>query len=123
VCVLPHYLRGHVNAALLEVFSNRIGSGGSKGFFHPDNLSFGDNIYLSKLVAAAQAVEGVESVVVTRLRRFSVNPADFLPGSSETDEALITGLIELGPFEVAQLDNDSSFPENGRFTLNMRGGR
>lgn len=123
VCVLPHYLRGHVNAALLEVFSNRIGSGGSKGFFHPDNLSFGDNIYLSKLVAAAQAVEGVESVVVTRLRRFSVNHADFLPGSSEIDEALITGLIELGPFEVAQLDNDSSFPENGRFTLNMRGGR
>jgi len=123
VCVLPHYLRGHVNAALLEVFSNRIGSAGRKGFFHPDNLSFGDNIYLSKLVAAAQAVEGVESVTVTRLRRFSVNSADAFPGSSEIDEALITGLIKLGPFEVAQLDNDPSFPENGRFTLDMRGGR
>jgi hypothetical protein len=123
VCVLPHYLRGHVNAALLEVFSNRISSDGSKGFFHPDNLSFGENIYLSKLVAAAQAVEGVESVVVTKLRRFSVNSADSLPSSSETDEALISGLIKLGSFEVAQLDNDPSFPENGRFILDMRGGR
>ena len=32
------------------------------GFFHPDRLSFGDGIFLSVLVAAAQAVAGVESV-------------------------------------------------------------
>jgi hypothetical protein len=123
VCVLPHYLRGHVHSALLEVFGNRIRSDGSKGFFHPDNLSFGENIYLSKLVATAQAVEGVESVVVTKLRRFSADSADSFPNSSETDEALITGLIKLGPFEVAQLDNDPSFPENGKLMLDMRGGR
>ena len=62
VCVLPNYLRGHIKAELMDIFSNRILPDGRKGFFHPDNLSFGEGIYLSKLVATAQAVEGVESV-------------------------------------------------------------
>src|SRR5207247_10986918 len=56
VCVLPHYLRGHVEAALLDVFSSRALPDGRLGFFHPDKLTFGEGIYLSKLVASAQAV-------------------------------------------------------------------
>src|SRR6266516_3262978 len=40
VCVRPHYLRGHVKAALLKLFSNRLQPDGTPGFFHPDNLSF-----------------------------------------------------------------------------------
>src|SRR5262249_52595284 len=69
VCVKPHYLRGHVKAALLDVFSNRTLPDSTLGFFHPDNLSFGQGIDLSRLVAAAQAVIGVQSVQVTRLQR------------------------------------------------------
>ena len=69
VCVQPDYLRGHVKAALLRLFSNRILPNGKPGFFHPDNFTFGDGIYLSQLVAAAQVVEGVESVRVIRLQR------------------------------------------------------
>ena len=49
VCVLPHYLRGHVKAELLDVFSDRLLPDGRKGFFHPDNLTFGEGIYLSKI--------------------------------------------------------------------------
>jgi hypothetical protein len=33
------------------------------------------------------------------------------------------GILKLAPFEIAQLDSDPSFPENGRLTLLMRGGR
>ncbi len=62
VCVLPHYQAGHVKAALFDVFSNRVLPGGKRGFFHPDNLTFGEGIYLSKIIAAAQAVTGVECV-------------------------------------------------------------
>lgn len=113
VCVPPHYLRGHVKAALLNRFSNRRLPDGSLGFFHPDNLTFGEGVYLSKLVAAAQAVPGVGSVQVTKLqRRFE-----------EANGEIEAGLLQLGPLEVARLDNDPSFPENGRFTLIMRGGR
>ncbi len=69
VCVLPQYLRGHVEAALLGVFSNGGQPGGQPGFFNPDNLTFGEGIYLSRMVAAAQAVTGVQSVTVTKFQR------------------------------------------------------
>jgi hypothetical protein len=54
---------------LLDVFSNRILPGGRRGFFHPDSLRFGEGIFLSKIVATAQAVAGVECVNVTRFQR------------------------------------------------------
>src|SRR5262249_18568713 len=113
VCVQPHYLRGHVKAALLELFSSRHLLDGRRGFFHPDNLSFGDGVYLSKLVAAAQAVPGVESVVVTTLERLFQGP----------NGEIENGVLPLGPLEVAQLENDPSFPEHGRFSLTVGGGR
>jgi hypothetical protein len=115
VCVLPHYLRGHVEAALLDVFSNRVLPDGRRGFFHPDNLTFGEGIYLSKLVAAAQAVPGVESVSVkvTKLQRLFEGP----------NHEIENGILPLGPLEVARLDNDASFPEKGKFVLVMGGGR
>ena len=113
VCVHPHYLRGHVKSALLDLFSNRLLADGRKGFFHPDNLSFGEGIYLSRLIATAQAAEGVESVEVTRLERLGGGP----------NREIEFGLLPLGPLEVAQVDNDPSLPENGTFTLTMGGGR
>lgn len=113
VCVLRDYLQGHVEAALQDVFSNRRLPDGRLGFFHPDNLTFGEGIYLSQLVAAAQAVEGVESVEVVKLERL-------FEGANREIE---NGILPLGPFEVARLDNDPSFPENGRLSLDLRGGR
>jgi len=113
ICVLPHYLRGHVEAALLDVFSHAVLPGGTKGFFHPDNLTFGEDVYASALVAAAQAVPGVQSVEVTKLERYFEGPNDEVQN----------GVLALGPLEVARLDNDPSFPENGRLVLEMRGGR
>jgi hypothetical protein len=98
---------------LLDLFSNRVLTDGRKVLFHPDNLSFGEGIYLSRLVATAQAVEGVENVEVTRLERLG-------EGSNHEIE---DGVLQLGPLEVAQVENDPSLPENGTFTLKMGGGR
>jgi len=113
ICVLPGYLRGHVKAALLDVFSNRMLPDGRLGCFHPDNLTFGEGIYLSKLVAAAQAVSGVESVKVNKLQRLYEPP----------NQEIENGVLPLGPLEIARVDNDHGFPENGRLTLDVRGGR
>jgi hypothetical protein len=113
ICVLPAYLRGHVKAALLDILSNRLTRDGTRGFFHPDNLTFGDNIYVSRLVAVAQKVTGVESVTVSKLERLFEGP----------NQELQTGVLPLGPLEVARLDGDPNRPENGRLKLNMRGGR
>src|SRR5262249_32769508 len=113
ICVLPHYLRGHVEAVLADLFSNRLLPDGRLGFFHPANLTSGEGIYRTKLIAVAQAVTGVESVQVTKLQRL------FEPPNNEIEN----GVLPLGPFEVAQLDNDPSFPERGKLTLILEGGR
>ncbi|HVF45257.1 MAG TPA: putative baseplate assembly protein [Pyrinomonadaceae bacterium] len=113
VCVLPHYLRAHVRAALAEVFGTRALAGGRRGLFHPDNLTFGGSVFLSQLVAAAQGVEGVESVRVTRLQRLFEGPKGELE----------SGVLSIGPLEVARLDNDPNYPERGQLVLDLRGGR
>ncbi|SFE86074.1 putative baseplate assembly protein [Nitrosomonas sp. Nm166] len=113
VCVLPNYLRGHVKAELLEVFSNRQSSDDRLGLFHVDRLTFGDDIYLSTLVAEAQRIQGVESIKIVKMQRL------YEPANSEIEN----GVLPLGPLEIARLDNDPSFPENGRIRFDMRGGR
>jgi len=113
ICVQPSYLRGHVKAALLDLFSNRRLPDGRLGFFHPDNLTFGAGIAVSKLVALAQSLPGVQNVIVTKLKRLY-----------ETDNnELANGILSLGPLEIARLDNDPDFPENGILKLEMAGGR
>lgn len=118
ICVLPQFLRGHVEAALLDVFSSRTLPNGQLGFFAPDNLTFGQGIYLSRLVAAAQAVVGVQSVMVTKLQRLFSMPDGVIDPT-----ALNSGVLALNPFEIARLDDDPSFPEHGRLKLTLGGGR
>ena len=120
VCVLPNYLRGHVEGAVLDALSNRRLPDGRLGFFHPDNLTFGDGIYVSRLLAAVQAVPGVQDVTINELERFEISePAVDIDG----EEVPANSVLELGPMEIAQLDNDPDFPEHGRLTLTLRGGR
>jgi hypothetical protein len=108
ICVAPHHSRGHVRAALLDAFG-----AGRTGFFHADRLRFGDDVYVSQIVAAAMAVEGVETATVKELRRLN-----------RTDEgALESGRLAIGPYEIARLDNDPNFPENGQLELSVGGGR
>jgi hypothetical protein len=113
ICVLPTHLRGHVKAALLDRLSSRRQRHGRPGFFHPDNLTFGEGITLSSLVAAAQAIPGVESVTVKTLQRLD----------EPSPQAIEEGILPLSPLEVARLDNDPNMPENGRLTLELEGGR
>jgi hypothetical protein len=120
VCVLPNYLRGHVEAAVLDVLSNRVLPDGRLGFFHPDNLTFGDGVLASSLLATVQAVPGVRNVELTELERFETGePSPDVPG----EELPAAPVLTLGPMEIARLDNDPSFPENGRLVLDVRGGR
>ena len=113
ICVKPDYLRAHVKAALLDVLSNRNYGQGLKGFFHPDKLTFGDDIYLSRLSAVVQKVAGVQSVSFNRLQRC------FEPANGELEN----GVLVLTPLEIARLDNNPSLPANGKLTLIMGGGR
>lgn len=113
VCVKPDYFRSHVQAELLEVFSNRMLPDGRRGVFHPDNFSFGQTVFLSPLYAAAQAVPGVASVQITKFQRQGV------PDQKPLEE----GKLDLGRLEIARLDNDPNFPERGVFRLSLGGGK
>lgn len=113
VCVKPDYFRSDVRAALLEVFSNGVLTDGRRGVFHPDFFTFAQTVYLSPFIAAAQAVPGVASVEVTTFQH---------QGLGETS-GLTNGFLTMNRLEIARLDNDPNFPERGRFTLNLGGGR
>ncbi|MGM1062643.1 putative baseplate assembly protein [Saccharothrix sp. Mg75] len=106
VCAAEGHQRGHVLVALRAAL-------GGRGFFHPDALTFGEPVRVSALVAAAAAVPGVVSARVSVLRRLFGRDAG-VPDS---------GVLRLGPLEVAQLDDDPDRPENGRLTIVLGGGR
>lgn len=113
VCAAPDYFRTDVKQALLELFSRRDFADGRRGLFHPDNFTFGQTVYLSPLIAAAQAVPGVASVRVTKFHR----------RGRPDNRPLARGKLELGRLEIARCDNDANFPEHGVFTLNVGGGK
>ena len=111
--VAPGRQQGHVLARLRAVLGNRRLPDGSLGLFHPDALTFGEPVRVSRLVAVAAAVPGVTDVRVTRLRR----------QFGRDDGELAAGLLTVGPLEVAMCDNDPDRPENGRLKLVIGGGR
>ena len=107
VCIKPGYYFSDVKRALLNVFSDAVLPNNQRGLFHPDNLSFGQPVYVSTLIAAAQAVPGVDSVVVKKFQR----------QHKDSPVALNSGKLELGRLEIAMLSNDPNFPERGSLTV------
>jgi hypothetical protein len=112
LCVARGYFRGDVLAAVLRVLSNRSYADDTQGFFYPLAFGFGQPVYLSRLYAAMENVDGLDSATVTLFKRYWEVAGD----------ELARGVIPMGPFEIPQLDNDPNFPENGVLRLSAVGG-
>lgn len=112
VCVLPGYFQSNVKDALLEVFSADVLADGRHGFWHPDEFTFGQTVYLSQIVAAAMEVEGVMWVEISTFKRW---------GKADLGD-IQEGRLLMGREQIAQLENDSSQPDNGRMSFEMDGG-
>ncbi len=112
VCVKPGYFRSHVKQGLLDAFSDRLLPDGRRGFFHPDRFTFGQALYLSRVYQAALAVPGVDSVNITTFQRLGKGAAGEIQN----------GVLAPAYLEILRLDNDPSFPENGRIEFVMDGG-
>ncbi|CAN7553181.1 hypothetical protein [Mesorhizobium sp. LjNodule214] len=112
LCVGTGHFRGDVLAEAERVLSNRSFADSSRGFFNPLSFGFGTAVYLSTLYAAVEAIEGVNSAEITLFKRFWELPHGELE----------RGLVGMGPFEIARLDNDRNFPENGVLRLSAVGG-
>ena len=117
VCVKPGYTQSNVKQELLEAFSNHDLPDGRRGFFHPDNFTFEQPVYLSQIVDTAMDVPGV-LWVDTRNRKPHLFRVLGHPNRGEIEE----GMIGLGRLEIARLDNDPNAPENGKIEFFMEGG-
>jgi predicted phage baseplate assembly protein len=108
----------HVDRARAELaIRAELGSGelpgGRRGFFHPDELTFGLPIAVSQIVDRVRMVKAVTALEVTHFRRASGPPIN----------VATTGLLAIGPLEIARLDGDPSAPEHGQLTIELEGGR
>jgi hypothetical protein len=112
VCVARGHFRGEVLEEVARRLSNQTYAPGKDGFFHPLAFSFGEPVYLSRLIAAVEDVEGVSSTRVSLFKRYWEIGGDELK----------RGVIEMGDFEIALLSNDPSFPEQGVLRLTAVGG-
>ncbi|MFB8240625.1 putative baseplate assembly protein [Kitasatospora purpeofusca] len=120
VLVDPDHIAGDVRQALLRALRPGPQPGGGLGFFDPGVLTFGTPVRASTLVAAAAGVPGVRHTEVTRLRRLHPLRSG---GASPGPDVPPSGVLRLSPLEIARLDGDSTRPENGWLTLDLRGGR
>lgn len=112
VCVKEGYFKANVKAGLLQAFSNYDLGDDRKGFFHPDNFTFGQPVYLSAVYKTAMEIQGVASVEIKEFKRWAKNA-----GTEIHD-----GFLQPSELEIIRLDNDSSLPENGKINFIMLGG-
>ena len=107
VRVASNYFQSEVRRALGEVLGT-----GASGFFRPGRLLFGEDLRAGDLIAAAMALDGVESVCLNRFRRLGNQFAD----------QVASGRIVLSGIEVAICDNDAGRPDRGYYRLTLHGG-
>ena len=110
LCVKPGFFRGDVAEAVAVALRARQRRQARP--LRSGNLTFAQPVYLSRVYAAVEAIEGVDSADVRVFKRH---------GQDDAGE-LAQGFIPIGPWEIAQLDNDPSRMENGTLTINTAGG-
>jgi hypothetical protein len=113
ICVAQDHFQGDVRAALLRVFTTGDQCTGAAGLLNAANFTFGETVYASPLVAAAQAVDGVVSATLTEFSRMD-NPSG---------DGVAEGCLVLGRLEIPRCDNDPDHLDHGRFTLQLDGGK
>lgn len=114
VCVTDGYYKSEVRKSLIKAFSNGVQANGRQGFFHPDNFSFGQPLYISAMYKVAMELDGVSSVELTTFNRWAKE--------NESLTNLKNGYIQPAELEILRLDNDPNFPENGKIDFIMLGG-
>jgi hypothetical protein len=113
LCVAPNHFRGDVAEAVRVALSAGLDPQGRPGFFHPSKWTFGQSVYLSMLYAAVKAIEGVDSLEVK----------SFHPVARDQAGELDAGVIPIGAWEIARLDNDPNRMENGELIVTAGGGK
>ncbi len=110
ICVEPFAYAGQVKARVIEALLGRKGVRPTKGFFHPDNFTFGTPLRRAALEAVIQDVPGVRGVEQMRIRPRGVT------GLRDFDELT----FEARHDQIIRLQNDPRFPERGSLRIITR---
>jgi hypothetical protein len=113
LCVDPDHFRADVVQAVFRALGTGVDLARRPAFFNRANWTFGQPVYLSRLYAAIDAVQGVDSAEVTVFQRY---------GRLAQGE-LLNGVIPMGPWEIARLDNDANRKENGVLIIDAADGK
>jgi hypothetical protein len=113
VCAGEAYWREDVRFVLEQEFSDGWTSDGRRGFFHPDEWTFGQALHRSAIEGRIHRVAGIEHVVRITMKRFSA-PQPGVPGAE---------VLEIGFDEVVLLANDPDHLERGLIRFDVQGGR
>ncbi|MBO1350456.1 MAG: hypothetical protein EBE86_025160 [Hormoscilla sp. GUM202] len=106
------YFQSSILRELENTFSNQDLPYGKRGFFHPDNLSFGQPVYLSQIIQRAMEIAGVYRV---EAKRFGVW------GQIARGE-LDAGIITTEALSIVRVDNNPYTPEYGLIDFDIGGG-
>ena len=115
ICVSPDHFQGEVYEALLRVFVTGDNCSGQSGLLNAANFTFGETVYSSPFIAAAQTVEGVLSATVTSFAR--------MDAPEESMDGVVQGYLTMGRLEIPHCDNDPNHLDHGIFLLHMDGGK
>jgi hypothetical protein len=113
ICVDTAHFQNDVRDAIMRIFISGNLCTGQPGILNPANFTFGQKIYASPLIAAAQGVEGVSSATLTVFERMD-DPAT---------DGVARGFLTMGRVEIARCDNDPNRLDRGIFVLHMDGGK
>jgi Baseplate J-like protein len=113
ICVDARHFQSDVYQALMKVFITGDQCEGGSGLLNAAKFTFGQTVYASPLVAAAQAVEGVTSVTLAVFTRMD---APWIDGVAQ-------GFLTMGRLDIPRCDNDPNHLDRGIFLLHMDGGK
>ncbi len=85
---------------------------GASAFFSPRRLDFGRTLWASAIVASSQQIPGVVEVELTELKFLDAPPGTGVPAR-----------LDLGPTQIARMDNDPNRPDHGYLSVTVKGGR
>ena len=112
ICVQPSAYRGEVKARVMQALIGKKGVRPQRGFFSPDNFTFGTPLQRSALEAAIQRVAGVQAVQRISFRRRGWFPWRRFKSLS----------YQPGDNSIIRVEHDLRFPERGTIQLIMTGG-
>ncbi|WP_338761588.1 baseplate J/gp47 family protein [Massilia sp. METH4] len=110
------YWREDLRLVLEQEFSDGWATDGRRGFFHPDEWTFGQALHRSAIAGRIDRIAGIRHIKGIAMKRFAA------PALSNSAPPNIE-LLEMAFDEVVLLANDPDHLERGRLRFELDGGR